>query len=81
MPLGQSVGIRSHRAQTSLGPQDTSAWNQKARRGSRSQDFNIGTDIADSVTVSLSNAKDPNNITVEQRVIGEGNDAEELLPC
>jgi hypothetical protein len=59
----------------------TSAWNQKAKHGSHTQDFNIGTDIADIVTVNLYNAKDPNNITFEQRVIGEGNDAEELLPC
>jgi hypothetical protein len=58
-----------------------SAWNQKAKHGSHSEDFDVGTDIADLVTVNLYNAKDPNNITFEQRVIGVGNDAEELLPC
>ena len=59
----------------------TSAWNQKGKRGSHSEDLNIGSDIADIVTVNLYNAKDPNDITFEQRVIGEGNNAEELLPC
>jgi len=58
-----------------------SAWNQRGKRGSHSHDFNTGTDIADIVTVNLYNAKDPDDITFEQRVIGEGNDAEELLPC
>ena len=33
------------------------------------------------MTVNLYNAKDPNDITFEQRVIGEGKGAEELLPC
>ena len=59
----------------------TSAWNQKGKHGSHSEDLNIGSDIADIVTVNLYNAKDPNDITFEQRVIGDGNDAEELLPC
>ena len=59
----------------------TSAWNQRGRRGNHTLDFDIGTGIADIVTVNLYNAKDPNDITFEQRVIGEGNDAEELLPC
>jgi hypothetical protein len=58
-----------------------SAWNQKAKSGSHSQDFNTGTDIADLVTVNLYNAKNAHHITFEQRVIGEGNDAEEILPC
>ena len=59
----------------------TSTWNQKTRNGSHSEDLDIGTDIADIVTVNLYNARNPNHITFEQRVIGEGNDAEELGPC
>jgi hypothetical protein len=59
----------------------TSVWNQKAKNGSHSEDLSIGTDIADIVTVNLYNARNPNNITFEQRAIGEGNDAEELGPC
>lgn len=59
----------------------TSVWNQKAKSGSHSEDPNIGTDIADIVTGNLYNARNPNNITFEQRVIGEGNNAEELGPC
>ena len=58
-----------------------SVWNQKTRNGSHSEDLNIGTDIADIVTVNLYNARNPNNITFGQRVIGEGNLAEELGPC
>lgn len=59
----------------------SSVWNQKARSGSHSEELNIGTDIADIVTVNLYNARNPNNITFEQRVIGEGNYAEELGSC
>ncbi len=58
-----------------------SVWNQKGKRGTHSEDLDIGSDIADLVTVNLYNAKDPNDITFEQRVIGVGNDAEELPPC
>ena len=47
-----------------------SVWNQKARSGSHSEDLDIGTDIADIVTVNLYNARNPNNITFAQRVIG-----------
>ena len=31
----------------------TSVWNQQAKSGSHSEDLNIGTDIADIVTVNL----------------------------
>jgi hypothetical protein len=58
-----------------------SAWNQKGKNGSHSLDFNTGTDIADIVTANLYNAKEGPPIPFEQRVIGEGNDAEEILPC
>jgi len=56
-------------------------WNQKGKQGSRSEDIFIDGDIVDIVTVNLYNAKDPNNITFEQRVIGDGNNMEEILPC
>jgi hypothetical protein len=56
-------------------------WNDNGNRGSHSEDIFIDADIADIVTVNLYNAKDPNNITFEQRVIGEGNDVEEIPPC
>jgi len=56
-------------------------WNQKGKQGSRSEDIFIDGDIVDIVTVNLYNAKDPNNITFEQRVIGDGNNVEEILPC
>ena len=57
-------------------------WNQKGKHGTHVEDIEIGTDIADLVTVNLYNAKieDPNYFV--QRVIGiELNGAEELLPC
>ena len=57
------------------------AWNDNGSRGSHSEDMFIDTDIVDIVTVNLYNAKDPSNITFEQRVIGEGNDVEEILAC
>lgn len=57
-----------------------SAWNQKGRQGSHSEDFNTGSDIADLVTVNLYNAKG-NHVTFEQREIGEGNNAEEIAAC
>jgi hypothetical protein len=57
------------------------AWNQKGKRGSHSEDIFINGDIVDIVTVNLYNAKDPNDITFEQRVIGVGNNAEEILAC
>ena len=44
----------------------------------KSRGFVPQTDI---VTVNLYNAKDPNNITFEQRVIGDGNNAEEISSC
>lgn len=59
----------------------TRSWNQRAMTGSHSEDIDIGTDIADLVTVNLYNAKDPNNITFEQRVIGTGDNAEEIPAC
>jgi hypothetical protein len=57
------------------------AWNDKGKRGSHAEDMFIDGDIVDIVTVNLYDAKDPNNITFEQRVIGDGNDAEEISPC
>jgi hypothetical protein len=57
------------------------AWNQKGRNGSHSEDMFINGDIVDLVTVNLYNAKDPNNITFEQRTIGEGNNSEEISGC
>jgi len=57
------------------------AWNQKGRNGSHSEDMFINGDIVDLVTVNLYDAKDPNNITFEQRIIGEGNNAEEIAGC
>lgn len=59
----------------------TVAWNQKGIKGSHSEDIDTGTDIADFVTVNLYNAKDPNNITFEQRVVGVSDSAEELPSC
>ena len=62
------------------GPHAT--WSQKGKHGTHVENLEIGTDIADLVTVNLYNAKiqDPNYFV--QRVIGiELNDAEELLPC
>jgi len=41
----------------------------------------IDGDIVDLVTVNLYNAKDPDNITFEQRTIGQGNNVEEILAC
>jgi hypothetical protein len=57
------------------------AWNQRGKNGRHSEDIFINGDIVDIVTVNLYNDKDPNNITFEQRVIGDGNNAEEILPC
>ena len=59
------------------------AWNQKGKHGSHSEDIFINGDIVDIVTVNLYNAKDPNDITFEQRIIGQvpGNNAEEILAC
>jgi hypothetical protein len=57
------------------------AWNQKGRHGSHSEDLFIDGDIVDLVTVNLYNAKDPNDITFEQRTIGTGNNAEEIPAC
>ena len=57
------------------------AWNQKGKSGRHSEDIFINGDIVDMVTVNLYNAKDPNDITFEQRVIGDGNNAEEILAC
>jgi len=59
------------------------AWNQKGKHGSHTEDMFINGDIVDIVTVNLYNAKDPNNITFEQRIIGDvpGNNAEEILAC
>ena len=56
-------------------------WNQKGKHGTRTEDIFINGDIVDIVTVNLYNAKDPNDITFEQRVIGEGNNAEEVPAC
>ena len=58
-------------------------WTQRGKHGSRSEDIFINGDIVDVVTVNLYNAKDPNNITFEQRIIGQvpGNNAEEILAC
>ena len=57
------------------------AWNQKGKHGTHTETFDMGTDIADIVTVNLYNAKinDPNYFV--QRVIGDGNDMEELTAC
>ena len=55
------------------------AWNQKGRHGTHVEDMFVDGDIADVVTVNLYNDKIPG--WFEQRVIGEGNDAEEILPC
>jgi hypothetical protein len=57
------------------------AWNQRGKSGRHSEDIFINGDIVDIVTVNLYNAKDPNNITFEQQVIGAGNNAEEILAC
>jgi len=57
------------------------AWNDKGKRGSHAEDMFIDGDIVDIVTVNLYNARDPLNITFEQRVIGAGNNAEEISPC
>lgn len=58
------------------------AWNWPGRptKGTYTIDMNIGTDIADLVTVNLYNARN-NPITFEQRVLGVGNEVEELSPC
>ena len=56
-------------------------WNQKGKHGTRTEEIFINGDIVDLVTVNLYNAKHPNDITFEQRVIGEGNNAEEILAC
>ena len=56
-------------------------WNQKGKQGSRSEEIFINGDIVEIVTVNLYNAKDPKNITLEQRVIGDGNNVGEILPC
>ena len=57
-------------------------WNQKGKHGTHVEDLEIGTDIADLVTVNLDNAKIEDPYYFVQRVIGiELNDAEELLPC
>lgn len=59
------------------------AWNQKGKSGSHSEDFDIGTDIADVVTVNLYNDK-VTPITFEQREIGDnegGNNVEEIQAC
>jgi len=57
------------------------AWNDKGKRGSHAEDMFPDGDIVDIVTVNLYNARDPNNITFEQRIIGAGNNAEEISPC
>ena len=57
------------------------AWNDNGNHGSHAEDIFIDGDIVDLVTVNLYNAKDPNNITFEQRVIGEGDNTEEILAC
>jgi hypothetical protein len=56
-------------------------WNQKGKHGTRTEEIFIDGDIVDLVTVNLYNAKDPNDITFEQRTIGAGNNAEEILAC
>ena len=57
-------------------------WNDHGRRGSHTEEIFINGDIVDIVTVNLYNAKDPNNIEFEQRVIGgDGNSAEEIPAC
>ena len=57
------------------------AWNDRGKHGSHAEDMFIDGDIVDIVTVNLYNARDPNNITFEQRIIGAGNNAEEISPC
>ena len=74
MARSSSTSGRSSRAHAT--------WSQKGKHGTHVENLEIGTDIADLVTVNLYNAKiqDPNYFV--QRVIGiELNDAEELLPC
>lgn len=56
-------------------------WNQKGKHGTRTEEIFTNGDIVDLVTVNLYNAKDPNDITFEQRIIGAGNNAEEILAC
>ena len=59
------------------------AWNQRGKHGSHSEDIFINGDIVDIVTVNLYDARDPNDITFEQRIIGQvpGNNVEEILAC